>query len=74
LPIFASDNVTNEADIPGLVYHLPLKLAPDKWAEYIIDHIYDNTRHNTSEVLGMYGYDIKQESKKLENFYIQTTI
>ena len=70
LPVVASDRITNEVDITDLISYLPISGDENVWAEKISDFNLDvANRKKYSGIIRKTGYDINQESKKMENFY-----
>ncbi len=70
LPVFASDSISKEHDVTGNVKYLGLDLTAKKWAEIIIKYMQSFSRKNTTQKLIDSGYEIKDEAKKLELFYL----
>ena len=65
-----SDRVTKEMDITDLIEFLPIEDTEDKWAETILS--YESSianREQYSELVKTNGYDIMNESKKMQNYY-----
>ena len=70
LPVYASDTITKEVNISNNINFVSLKNTPDIWVEEILNN--DNSRKNISKVtIQKAGYDDKNETKKLENLYIE---
>lgn len=70
LMCFASDTITKQANIAGLVNYLPLSNSSTQWAEHVLR--YSNyERKSMKENYIEKGYDIKSVSEKLlsELFY-----
>ena len=70
LTIFASDAVSSESDLTGLVEFLPLSLGADGWAEKIKESI-PFSRQDKTEKIKEAGYDSETSAKFLENFYLE---
>ena len=71
LPIITSNTVTTEADITGLMTFLDLNDPEEKWADEVLENInYD--RINTSAKIKKGGYDIYENAKNLQNFYLKS--
>lgn len=70
LPCFISDRVPEECKITDLVKTIPLTDSPDVWAkEILLAEKY--VRRNTREEIILSGFDIVENSKWLQNFYIE---
>ena len=69
LPVYASDTISKEHKVTGLVDFLSLKSGKTYWAEYILEDILKNQRRDYSSVIAAAGYDLGKEAEKLENFY-----
>ncbi len=66
-----SDVVPNEASVTDLMKKLSLSDAPDKWADFILNHAYTYQRKDMSDEIRKAGYDIHQTAKWLEKFYLK---
>lgn len=64
-----SDNISEEAKISSSANFYNLGLGPEKWAKYIF-HLSKKRNEKAIDDIKKYGYDIKTEAKKLEQFYI----
>jgi len=65
-----SDRVTTEMDITDLIKFLPIENTEDQWAkEMCSGSIKTHERERYSNLVRQAGYDIKIESKKMQNFY-----
>lgn len=65
-----SDRVTTEMDITDLIKFLPIENTKDQWAKEMCSaSIKTNERERYSNLVRQAGYDIKIESKKMQNFY-----
>jgi glycosyltransferase involved in cell wall biosynthesis len=70
IKILTSSTVTKEVNITGLVTYENLDTPPLKWAEIVLDKLsYD--RKNTLEQIKDGGYDIYENAKNLQNFYLK---
>lgn len=68
-----SDRVTTEMDITNLITFLPIENSEELWAHEISRRIISiRDREKCSELVKQAGYDIKIESKKMQNFYCNT--
>lgn len=71
LKCFISDSVTREIDLEcGLTEFISLNKSAQEWAK-MIDKNKDYIRKNTLNELRSHGYDMTQNAKELENFYIE---
>lgn len=70
LRIFASDDISKELNITGLVSFIALSESPAFWANQILEHqTYD--RKNTSHQIVARNYDIKSNAEMLQAFYLK---
>jgi len=65
-----SDGVPPECDKTGLVEHLSLQLGHFAWANKVLQYI-GLTRQNTCEDLIKCGFDITENAKWLEKYYLE---
>ncbi|MEM4260806.1 MAG: glycosyltransferase [Candidatus Woesearchaeota archaeon] len=70
LKCIISDRITNEVKITDLVDFLPLEKGAKYWAEHIAKSL-DYERRDRSEDVIKAGYDIKENAKWLEKFYLE---
>lgn len=70
LKIFASDVITREVELTDDITFLPLDKSPEFWADQIIKAI-PYERKDNSEVIKAKGYDVVENAKRLENFYLK---
>ena len=70
LKCFVSDVVDKKVDITGLIDFISLKKNAKQWAEQILKNK-DYSRTNTYDKIVANGYDIKENAKQLEKFYLQ---
>ena len=68
LRCFISNTVTREADITGRCSFLPLD-APAQWAEELLST--DLTKADTTAQIRAAGYDIRDTSRRLQEFYLR---
>lgn len=68
LKIFASDEISKELDITGLINFVSLKQSPKYWAELILESTNYN-RENTIDKIVEGNYDIKNNALMLQEFY-----
>lgn len=70
LKIVASDTITDEVDITNLVTFCSLKDSEKLWAQMVLLNI-DYNRENTFNKMKKSQYDIFENAKKLEKFYLK---
>lgn len=70
LPCFISDKVPAECMITDLVKSIPLSVSPEVWADEILSSK-NVQRENTKEAIIKAGYDIEENAKWLQNYYIE---
>ena len=71
LPCLMSDTVAIESKKTDLVTTLPLSAGALQWADKSIE-IAAAKRCNTYEEIMKSGYDIRENAKRLQNYYIRT--
>ena len=69
LPCILSDRVPRECKLTENVEFLSLDLSPREWAEHIIRYK-GEPKENQFDVICNAGYDIEENAKQLENFYL----
>lgn len=71
LNCIVSEKIPSEAFVSELIRSLPLNFSVDKWVENIlmIQNQDSSERINKSDLIKKAGYDIKDKSKWIENFY-----
>ena len=65
----ASSGVPSECKLTELVDFLPLSDGAQKWASHILDNS-DYVRQSRQEEILRAGYDVRSQSKELQNFYL----
>ncbi len=68
LKIIASDEISKELDVTGLVDFVPLMQSPKYWAEKILESAKYN-RIDTTDKIVKGNYDIKNNALMLQEFY-----
>ncbi|NER15575.1 glycosyltransferase family 1 protein [Spongiivirga citrea] len=68
LPIIASDEISKELNVTGLVNFLSLKTPPLNWAKILLGSRF-NRRSDMSKKIIEAAYDIKSNAKELQEFY-----
>lgn len=74
LPVFASDTISEEHDVTGLVKFLSLEKSAKEWAKYIEKRIRKYKREDQSKKLITAGYDIRTTACWLEKFYRKCSV
>lgn len=64
LPVVASDSITKEADITGLVKYIPLEKNAKEWAHAALEHIKLFERRSYKDEFYTSGYDIKAVTER----------
>ena len=70
LHCIASDVVPEEAKITGLLEYVSLDKPASYWAEKVLSYDCGYERKNMRDGIKNAGYDIKEGSKRLEDFYL----
>lgn len=70
LPVLISDGVPIECKKTDLVHVLSLGASPEEWAKKILEFA-QNPRRNTYEEIKDAGFDIVENAKWLQEFYLQ---
>ena len=68
--VVASDTVSRQMDISGMVRWHSLNDPPEKWADTILEYLPKRKTGDMSEVITNAGYDIDVEAKRLEKLYL----
>ena len=67
---FLSNAMTKETKILDSTKFIDLSVEPKDWAKIILNDIKNYQKHDTKLEVSKYGFDIKQEAKKLEKIYL----
>lgn len=70
LPCLLSDTITPEVEITDLLHYLPLNASPEIWADALIQKASIPHRDTYREMSGA-GWDIVENTRWLENFYLK---
>lgn len=70
LKIVTSTTVTKEVNITGLVTYVSLETPETEWANIVINNL-NYERKNTLNKIKTGGYDIYENAKNLQNFYLK---
>lgn len=69
LPCVISANIPNDCDLTELITRISLDESPETWAEQII-LAKNDSRKNTQSEIAATGFDISENAKWLQNFYL----
>lgn len=70
LKVFISDKITDEVIVSQLVEVMSLDIPSSKWAKKILNYSDGYARKSAYESIISAGYDVKENVKMLESFYI----
>lgn len=70
IPCLLSQEITKEVDFTGKCVFLPIDSAGE-WADQMGEMLIKCGKYDGREAVATAGYDIKLESKRLEQFYLQ---
>lgn len=70
IPCFLSDAVSDAALITDLANKIPLRSNSEEWARIILNSI-SIERKDTSELVKKAGYDIEENARWLQNYYLE---
>lgn len=73
LPMFFSTEVTKEANACELGHYINLDKSNEEWATEILQEVYKNMpiRRSHSKEVASAGFDSKDESLRLQNYYLK---
>lgn len=71
LPCILSTGVTNEVKITDRLEFLPLSVGEKIWAQKIVEYKNPNKRYSTKDEIVKAGYDIKEITNQLQDFYLK---
>ncbi len=71
LQCFFSDAVTRQTDVTGLCSFIPLSSTENYWADMILKYKNGYVRRNMRQAIIDAGYDIKEQARWLQEFYLQ---
>ncbi len=69
LPCILSDNITHDCKITEDVHFVSLNKSPEFWAKKILEFKNYKKKDNSEKIIQA-GFDIKENAKWLENYYI----
>ena len=70
LPCVISDKVPIQCDITGNVKVVALEESPEMWADQVLEFASEFERKNTYDKIQKAGFDIRENAKWLEEFYV----
>lgn len=68
LQVFCSDCIPKDVNVTPCAHRLPLEAGPEEWAKKILSA--DLTRQDVMRAIISAGFDIHDEARKLQDFYI----
>ena len=71
LPCLISDKVPIECKVTDTVHQLPLAAGAESWAKKAIKAAKETVRRDASEEIRAAGFDIEENAKWLQNYYIK---
>lgn len=71
LPCVISDKVPIQCDITGNVKVIALKDSPEVWADKVLEFVNGFERRDTWDMIRKAGFDIQQNARWLEEFYVE---
>lgn len=69
LQCLISDRITREVGFSELVHYEDIEAAPEKWAEYIINHMFYERKDMCGAVEAA-DFDVKAQAGRMEKFYM----
>ena len=70
LPCIVADTITEEVKITDLVDFVSLDKSAEFWADKVLHYANASERQNTYAMISAAGYDIKENAKWLQEFYL----
>ncbi len=67
---YLSDDMTKETKVLDITKFMPLNNTPEEWADNILDDVKKYKRIDTSKEMTAKNFNIKEEAKKLEEYYL----
>lgn len=71
LPCVISDKVPIQCDITGNVKVVALEDSPQKWADVALEYVNEFERKDSFHKIADAGFDIKENAKWLQEFYVE---
>lgn len=72
VPALFADTITKDAAILPQSSYLSLKQSPEEWADKALEYKTMQKEENPSKYIVQKGYDLKLETKKLEEYYFMS--
>ena len=70
LPCVVSDTISKEVKITDLVEFVPLSKSPEEWAKIVLEKVNVTKRKDYSEEVKKAGFDVTENAKWLQEFYL----
>ena len=67
---YLSDDMTKETKVLNITKFMSLNNTPEEWADNILDDVKKYKRIDTSKEMTAKNFNIKEEAKKLEEYYL----
>ena len=67
---YLSDDMTKETKVLDITKFMSLNNTPEEWADNILDDVKKYKRIDTSKEMTAKNFNIKEEAKKLEKYYL----
>ena len=67
---YLSDDMTKETKVLDITKFMSLNNTPEEWANNILDDVKKYKRIDTSKEMTVKNFNIKEEAKKLEEYYL----
>ena len=67
---YLSDDMTKETKVLDITKFMSLNKMPEEWADNILDDVKKYKRIDTSKEMTAKNFNIKEEAKKLEEYYL----
>ena len=67
---YLSDDMTKETKVLDITKFMSLNNTPEEWADNILDNVKKYKRIDTSKEMTAKNFNIKEEAKKLEEYYL----
>ena len=68
---YLSDDMTKETKVLDITKFMSLNNTPEEWANNILNDINKYKRIDTSQEMTAKSFNIKEEAKKLEEYYLK---
>lgn len=66
---YLSNDMTKETKVLDSTVFMSLSNTAEEWAEEILKSLKEYRKHDTKEEVSKYGFNIKEESNKMEKYY-----